>query len=89
MSETPRTPPRLLRVRRIRDLTPHLRRVTLAGPALGALLVLVGVSSDLCGAPVAGVRPCRDLDDCRRVAAEARQGASDPDEGANVTVRAC
>lgn len=34
MSETPRTPPRLLRVRRTRDLTPHLRRVTLAGPAL-------------------------------------------------------
>ncbi|WP_374351939.1 siderophore-interacting protein [Chitinimonas sp.] len=30
----PRTPPRLLRVRRITDLTPHLRRITLAGPDL-------------------------------------------------------
>jgi NADPH-dependent ferric siderophore reductase len=34
MSETPRTPPRLLRVCRTRHLTPHLRRVTLSGPAL-------------------------------------------------------
>jgi len=31
---TPRTPPRLLRVRRTLQLTPHMRRVTLAGPAL-------------------------------------------------------
>lgn len=34
MSSSSRTPPRLLRVRRTTDLTPHLRRITLAGPAL-------------------------------------------------------
>src|SRR5437016_8029111 len=36
MSKTPapRTPPRLLRVRRTRQLTPHMRRITLAGEAL-------------------------------------------------------
>ncbi|WP_211441945.1 siderophore-interacting protein [Collimonas humicola] len=31
---TPRTPPRMLRVRRTLQLTPHMRRITLAGPAL-------------------------------------------------------
>jgi NADPH-dependent ferric siderophore reductase len=31
---TPRTPPRLLRVRRIEQLSPKMRRVVLAGPAL-------------------------------------------------------
>ncbi|CDG83716.1 siderophore-interacting protein [Janthinobacterium agaricidamnosum] len=40
MSDTPatgapaRTPPRMLRVRRTLQLTPHMRRITLAGPAL-------------------------------------------------------
>ncbi|MDK2125145.1 siderophore-interacting protein [Parachitinimonas caeni] len=34
MSTPTRTPPRLLRVRRITDLTPHMRRITLAGDAL-------------------------------------------------------
>ncbi|AIY40966.1 iron-chelator utilization protein [Collimonas arenae] len=31
---TPRTPPRMLRVRRTLQLTPHMRRITLAGAAL-------------------------------------------------------
>ena len=39
MSDAPRTPPRLLRVRRTHDLTPHLRRITLAGPALAGFPV--------------------------------------------------
>lgn len=41
MSKTPspRTPPRLLRVRRTRQLTPHMRRITLAGDALAGFPV--------------------------------------------------
>lgn len=31
---TPRTPPRMLHVRRIEQLSPHMRRIVLAGPAL-------------------------------------------------------
>lgn len=33
-SPTPRTPPRMLRVRRIEQLSPRMRRIVLAGPAL-------------------------------------------------------
>jgi NADPH-dependent ferric siderophore reductase len=40
MSNAPgRTPPRLLRVRRIHDITPQLRRITLAGEALAGFPV--------------------------------------------------
>lgn len=43
---TPRTPPRLLRVRRLRDLTPQLRRITLTGDALA------GFPEDCAGAHI-------------------------------------